>query len=114
MKGKPKTRKVPGILRYVVAENVNRRMGEVYRGRSNIVKCLAVDSGVAMSTVQRILAGTVGASIDNLEAVASALRVQTYQLLIPDERHVITAPSQQGQHRSLHQVPAGYRIRRSK
>lgn len=89
MKGKKKTPKVPGFMRHVVAENVRARMEVVLRGNPNKPKALSLrtgrpgEGGQSLSTIQRILAGTHGAGLDVLEAVADALDLSLYQLLIP-------------------------------
>jgi transcriptional regulator with XRE-family HTH domain len=83
MTGKKKTPKVPGIMRQVLARNVRKLMEHHYADNPNRPKALAKDAGVSLSTVQRILAAENGASLDNIESVALALQVSSYQLLIP-------------------------------
>lgn len=51
---------------------------------SNKPKALAISAKVSLSTVQRIIAAEVGASLDNIEAIAGVFDVSTYQLLVPN------------------------------
>lgn len=84
-----KTPKVPGFMRHVVAVNVRRRMDHVFSDSPNKPLALARKTGdpgkggLSLSTVQRILGEQSGASLDNLEAVATALDLSLYQLMIP-------------------------------
>lgn len=83
---KRKTPKVPGFMRVVLAENVQRLMDIHYPDSRNRPKALAKDAGVSLSTVQRILGqqGGTGATLDNIEAVANAFELSAYQILIPE------------------------------
>jgi methylphosphotriester-DNA--protein-cysteine methyltransferase len=83
MKGKTKQPKVAGFMRAVLAENLRRLMDQHYKESRNRPKALAQDAGVSLSTVQRILSATVGATIDNIEAIAAVFHLSTYQLLLP-------------------------------
>lgn len=89
MKGQKKTPKLPGFMRIVVAENVKALMALKFPDSLNQPKALAdatgkpKEGGQSLSTVQRILKGESGASLDTLEAIADALDVSLYQLLIP-------------------------------
>lgn len=84
MKGKKKTPKVPGFMRHILATNVGKLMETHYRESRNRPKALAKDAGVTLSTIQRMLKAEVGASLDNIEAVADAFDISVYQLLIPE------------------------------
>lgn len=90
MKGQSKITKLPGFMRLVVAENVKGLMDVRFRESRNRPKALAEatgkpkEGGQSLSTIQRVLAGSIGASIDTLEAIAKALDVSLYQLMIPD------------------------------
>ena len=81
---KPKTPKVPGQLRRVVAGNVALMAQVEFRASNNVPLALAVAAGVSKSTVQRIMAGDVGADLETLEKVAAALGLIPYQLFIPN------------------------------
>lgn len=83
MKGRRKIAKVPGFMRMVLAVNVRLLMAHHYRESTNRPKALAKDAGVSLSTIQRILGATNGATIDNIEAVSAAFQLSAYQLLIP-------------------------------
>lgn len=89
MKGQKKTPKLPGFMRIVVAENIKALMVLKFPDSLNQPKALAdatgkpKEGGQSLSTVQRILKGESGASLDTLEAIADALDVSLYQLLIP-------------------------------
>lgn len=82
--GKTKELKVPGLMREIVKANVRALMNLAYKESRNRPRALAKDAGLSLSSVQRILDATTGASIDNLEAVASALDVSLYQLMLPN------------------------------
>lgn len=83
MKGQTKRHKVPGEMREVLAQNVNRLMEERYKTSRNRPMSLANDAGVSLSSVQRILSRETGASIDTVEAVAKVLGLPTFQMLVP-------------------------------
>lgn len=84
-KGVKKTPKVPGFMRQVIGRNVDALLKHHYKQSTQTarVKALAKDAKVGHGTVQRIIDYSVGASIDNLEAIAQCLQVMTYQLMIP-------------------------------
>ena len=84
MKQKPKTRKVPGFMRSVLAANMEKLMAHHYAESSNRPKALAQDAGVSLSTVQRIMKQETGATLDNLESIAAAFHLSAYQLLLPN------------------------------
>ncbi len=84
MKRHPKTPKLPGFMRSVLAHNVEELMHRHFSMSSNKPKALAAQAKVSLSTVQRIIAAEVGASLDNIEAIASVFEVSTYQLLVPN------------------------------
>lgn len=84
MKGQTKTPKVPGFMRHILAVNVARLMEVHYAAYSNRPKQLAKDAHVSLSTVQRIVAGSTGANLDGIEAIANAFDLSAYQLLIPN------------------------------
>lgn len=89
MKGKKKTPKAPGFMRHIVAENVRELMNLKFPEAGDKPKALSLatgkpgEGGLSKSTIQRVLAAEIGASLDNLEAIADALDVSLYQLLIP-------------------------------
>lgn len=84
MKRGPKKPKHPGFMRSVLAENVELLMNKHFEIKSNKPKSLAEEAKVSLSTVQRIIAAEVGASLDNIEAIAGAFGLSAYQLLIPN------------------------------
>lgn len=71
-------------MRSVLAHNVEALMHRHYSLSSNKPKALAGDAKVSLSTVQRIIAAEVGASLDNIEAIAGVFELSTYQLLAPN------------------------------
>lgn len=83
MKGKKKTPKVPGFMRHILADNAKKLMALHYRDSPNKPMALAKDAGLSLSTVQRILAGQTGATLDNIESLAAAFQASAYQMLIP-------------------------------
>lgn len=70
-------------MRTVLAENVAKLMAVAYKGQPNKPKALSIDAGVSLSTVQRILSGASGATLDNIEQIAAVFDLSTYQILIP-------------------------------
>ena len=73
-------------MRVVVGANVARLLDHHYSHLPNVtarVKELAKDSGIGHGTVQRIMDRKVGASLDNIEALANAFSVSVYQLMLP-------------------------------
>lgn len=81
---KPKSPKVPGQLRKVVAANVDLMAKIEFREEKNVPLALAQLAGVSKSTVQRIMSGDVGADLETIEKVAKALGLIPYQLFIPN------------------------------
>lgn len=84
--GQTKRRKVPGFNRRVLAANVANLMKHRYRDLTGQPMRLAKDANTSLSTIQRILAGEIGASIDTVEAIATVFDLAAYQLLIPNLR----------------------------
>jgi transcriptional regulator with XRE-family HTH domain len=84
MKGRKKTPKVAGFMRAVLAGNIRNLIERDFRERSNKPRSLAKDAGVSLSTIQRILKQDVGASLDNIEAIAAVFDLSVYQLLVPN------------------------------
>lgn len=85
MKGEKKTPKAPGLTRQVVARNVARLLEYHYSHLPTVTQRqreLAKDCGVGFGTIQRMMKGEVGSSIDNIEAVALALQVAVYQVML--------------------------------
>src|SRR5688572_23412544 len=83
MKTGPKKRKVPGFMREVLAQNISKLMQHHYRDTPNKPLRLAKEAGVSLSTVQRLINKETGASLDNIEAIASAFQLSSYQLMLP-------------------------------
>ena len=82
----PETRrkKIPGIMRDILAINVKSLMDREFAESSSRPVALAKRAGLSLSTVQRLLSAETGATIDSIESVALALGVSPYQLLIPE------------------------------
>jgi DNA-binding Xre family transcriptional regulator len=60
-------------------------MEERFRGEPDLVRALAEYAGVSRSTVRRITdADVIGASVDTLTQIATALHCEPYELLMPD------------------------------
>jgi hypothetical protein len=81
--GNPKKRKVPGELREVLAQNINRMMEQRYKESGNRPRALAKDAGMSLSSVQRTLSRETGASIDTVETFAKVFGLSPFQLLVP-------------------------------
>lgn len=70
-------------MREVVAQNLDALMQLHYRDEGDKHMALSKAAGVSKSTVQRIVKRDVGASIDNLEAIAAVFQLSAYQMLVP-------------------------------
>ena len=77
-------KKVPWIMRDILAANVKSLMEREFDGCDNKPMTLAKKADVSLSTVQRLLNCEAGASVDTIEAVALALGCSPYQLLLPE------------------------------
>lgn len=84
MKGQAKKRKFVGVMRQAVAQNVRRLIDHHYEESRNKPKALAEATGLTLSSVQRVLAADVGASIDTIEAIANVFDLAVYQLVLPN------------------------------
>jgi DNA-binding Xre family transcriptional regulator len=71
--------------REIVAANVQARMDRVFNGATDKPMMLAKRIGTSKSTVQRILNGDVGVTIDILTQLANGLRCEPADLLLPPE-----------------------------
>lgn len=82
----PKRRKTPGFMRTVLAANVRALLEHQYRSEAHTtarLRSLSKDSGLTLSSIQRVLDSSTGATIDTIEQLATAFGVQVYQLLSP-------------------------------
>jgi len=70
-------------MRNVLSENVNALMRLHFKESANRPLALAKAARLSLSTVQRMLSGETGATLDNINAVAEVLDVAVYQLLVP-------------------------------
>lgn len=80
---KRKALKEPGFMRSVLATNVAAVMELRLPGYPDKIRELARRAGMSRSSVQRMVQGQHGASVDLIERVAAALGVAAYQLLVP-------------------------------
>ncbi len=69
-------------MRAVFAENVQNLMDSHFKDNPNRPMKLSKESGVSLSTVQRILAQKVGASLDNIESIAEVFDLSVYQIML--------------------------------
>lgn len=83
-KGLTRRRKIAGKLRAVIAANVKARAAVQFKTHPNVPIAIKDASGGAFSksTVQRIMGGKVGTSLEQLEALGRALDIAPYQLLM--------------------------------
>jgi hypothetical protein len=81
---KPKTPKIPGVMRAVLAANVRALTDHVFVAYPDRIKALVSASGVSRAQLYRVLSQDSGATIDIIERLALALDVQVYQLLVPN------------------------------
>lgn len=91
-----KRRKYEGVFRKVLAENAASLIAEIFATSANRPKALAAKAKVSLSTAQRVLEGTIGASIDVIEQIAKALGTTPAALLTPSAamRHLLSKPDQ--------------------
>jgi transcriptional regulator with XRE-family HTH domain len=85
--GQTKRKKVPGFMRIVLGDNLSRLVDHHYRSLDNRtarLRALFKDSGVTVSSAQRIIDGETGATLDTLEQLALAFGVSVYQMVAPD------------------------------
>ena len=76
-----KKTKVNGIIRRAFAENVNRLLVTRFPLSANRPKSLAKAAGISLSSVQRAISGETAPTLDTVEAIATALRVEAFELL---------------------------------
>lgn len=83
-------RKIPSLLRGVIARNVKTRAARVFPVSTNIpmdirrASAQTDDDRLTKSTVQRVMAAETSATLEQLEKLAHALDLSPYQLLIPE------------------------------
>ena len=77
-------KKVPGVMRTVLSDNLSALMEREFQGMDNRPLALAKRADISLSSVQRALSGETGATIDTIERLALALNVSPYQLLLPE------------------------------
>lgn len=78
--------KAPSPLRALVARTVTMLRDRKYQQLDNVTarnRGLAKDADVSFSTIQRICSGEVGATVDMLDSIATALEVRPQDLLTP-------------------------------
>lgn len=112
MSRKPKKPKVPAAaMRVVLAENVHNLMRLSFKEKGNKPLALSKAAGISLSSVQRMLSGETGATLDNIHAVAEVLDVAMYQLFIPyldpGNPQVVkgASPAEQRMYRMLQKTP---------
>lgn len=81
MTGK-KAPKVSGNLRRTFAENVKKMMEVAYPLSRNKPMSLARAAGISLSSVQRAISGETAPTLDTVEAISIALRVDPSDLLL--------------------------------
>ena len=117
MTRRSKKDKKPSALRLLLASNVEVLRDERYSTLPNPTarnKQLAKDADVSPSQIERVIAGTLGTSVDVLEAMANALRVRPQDLLTPYFRQFQQADDQPtaAPANAVHDRPAAAWIRR--
>jgi hypothetical protein len=94
---KPKTPKVPGVARGILAAGIAHYIDRRFPDLPNVTQkqlALSKESGIAFSTIQRLMKAEVGANLETVEALAASLRAQMHDLLRP--RHFTALPGRQG------------------
>ena len=80
MTGK-KAPKVDGNVRRTFAKHVRELLDARYKDDPNKPKALTTAAGISLSSVQRALSGETAPTLDTVEAMAGALRVEPYRLI---------------------------------
>lgn len=80
MTGK-KAPKVNGAVRKAFAKHVRELLASKYKDSPNKPMALANDAGISLSSVQRAISGDAAPTLDTVEAIACALRVEPYRLI---------------------------------
>lgn len=80
MTGK-KAPKSNGRLKSAFADNVKLLMDTRYPLSPNKPRSLAKDAGISLSSVQRAISGETAPTLDTVEAIADALRVDATYLI---------------------------------
>lgn len=81
---KPKTPKAPGPTRGILSFNLSTLIDRHYRSLANVTqrqKALEKDSGVRLSTIQRLVNEQTGANLETLEALAGAFGIDPDELI---------------------------------
>jgi transcriptional regulator with XRE-family HTH domain len=76
-----KTTKVSGAVRRAFADNVTRVLNVRFPLSPNKPKALATAAGISLSSVQRALSGHTAPTLDTVEAISTALRVDPAELI---------------------------------
>lgn len=111
---KSKSHLPPSMLRGIVAANVSALRDRHYAVLPSVTarnRKLAEDIGTTLSQLQRIVAGTVGTSIDQIETLSKRLKCRPQDLLTPYYMQAMdstpplgTTPLARGE---LHRPPSG-------
>lgn len=86
MTRRTKSQKFPSPLRALVARTVVQLRDRKYKTLPTVTdrnRALAKEADVSLSTIQRIVDGDAGASVDTLDDLAKALEVRPQDLLTP-------------------------------
>lgn len=78
--------KAAGVARRIFSENVRRLMEVHFRESPNKPKALALAAGVTLSTIQRALSEENAQTLDTVEAIALAFKLQPHQMLVENVR----------------------------
>lgn len=86
--GQTRSKKRPGVLRFVLGANIVARLAELYPGiaKTKRQEKLAGLTGMSVSSIQRLCDGAVGGQLDNIEHVAGKLKTSVVALLTPNEQ----------------------------
>jgi DNA-binding Xre family transcriptional regulator len=101
----------PSTIRLALADNVLGLRNKVYVGLPNDTqrnKALAKAANTTLSQIQRIIACTVGVSVDLIELLAKALDCKPQDLLTPYYSNTANPPARQSPVASRQQPVASY------
>jgi transcriptional regulator with XRE-family HTH domain len=76
-----KAPKVDGNVRKTFAKHVRELLDVRFKDDPNKPKSLSKAAGISLSSVQRALSGDTAPTLDTVEAIASALRVEPHRLI---------------------------------
>lgn len=88
MNGKAKRPKYVAVRsRRILGQNIKLKMQERYASEGDKYTALAQDCGTSRSTIERIVKGETGATIDTMTLLANALHCELHELLAIESKN---------------------------